>query len=91
MDTIDYFRIGNSVLALVAMIWLVVDLVTRAKFLTSRRLYLTLALIGFMIAVLFGSLEQISQDVRPGFRTAFTAAACIWTLIGLYLGRDDDK
>lgn len=91
MTWIDAWRMSNAFLALIALIWLVLDLSTRAKHLTSRRLYLTLALSGFLIVVVEGSIEQIMYDTPPGLRTALVTSACIWTMLGLYFGQDDDK
>lgn len=91
MDFIDGVRLFNTALAMTALSWLSIDLVGRVKDLSKRRLYLTLSLMGLLVSVVVGSVEQIIQNAAPGIRSAFTTAACVWALFGLYEGKDDDK
>lgn len=83
------WRIANCALASFALLFLMLDLrVVRRQF-SSRRLYLTFSLAGFLTALVVGSLENISQHNSVGFRTAIATAACLWCLIGLIVGTDE--
>lgn len=91
MDWVDFYRVMNALLAGAALFWLSWDIKHRAKDMTRRQLYLALSLGALLFVVLEGSLEIVFIGTGIGPRIAFTTAACLWTLIGIWLGRKDDK
>lgn len=91
MDWFVIWRLFNAALAGIALTWCVLDYLKRDSVLTPRRRYLTWSLMMLLFACVWGSVEQIIQDAPFGFRTAIASAACVWTLVGLYVGRRDDE
>lgn len=87
----DIWRITNSALAIGAMVWLLIDLGRIYKNISSRRIFLTLALFGFLLTVVVASVEQMVDRIVPGVRTALTSASVIWTYLGLWIGKNDDR
>lgn len=87
----DIFRLINAALAAVALGWLSWDIYTRKYDLSRRSLYLSLALGGLLVAVIEGSLEVVFFGPEPGPRIAVISAACIWAIIGVWIGLRDDK
>jgi len=89
MDLIDFWRAGNIILGSVAFVALTVDLKKHYTELSRRRLYLTFALMMLVFATIVASLEAIFQATPLGFRTSLYTVACIWTLFGLWISRND--
>lgn len=76
-------------LAAVTLLFLMLDLRVMRRELSSRRLYLTFALAGFLLSLVVGSIENIAQSNPVGWRTALATASCFWCLIGLLVGKDE--
>lgn len=89
IDPAVVWRGFNCALAAVALVYLMLDLRVVRRELSSRRLYLTFSLAGFLLALVVGSLENIAQSNPVGFRTAIATASCFWCLIGLWISRDE--
>lgn len=83
------WRAANCLLAAVTLLFLMLDLRVMRSKLSSRRLYLTFALAGFLLALVVGSVENIAQSNPVGYRTAIATASCLWCLIGLVVGKDE--
>jgi hypothetical protein len=89
MDPIDAVRAINALLAAIALVWVIVDFRGRLPTLSQRASYLYLSLMAFLFSAIISSVEQIIVDARPGIRSAVTIAACVWTLIGLKIGKNE--
>jgi hypothetical protein len=89
MEPVDYWRVGNIVLSFIAFTFLVVDLMLNYKVLTKRRLYLTFSLAGLLLATSLASAESIWRDQPLALRTPLYTACCLWTILGLWISRDD--
>ena len=89
MDLVDLWRGLNAVLSFAAALYVMVDLKSRYYHLSERRLYLTFALAGLLFSSTIASVEAIIQNNPLGYRTALFSAGSVWTLIGLYLSRND--
>lgn len=83
------WRVANCALASVTLLFLLLDLRVMRRELSSRRLYLTFSLAGFLLALVVGSIENIAQTNPVGYRTALATASCLWCLIGLLVGKDE--
>lgn len=78
----------NAALALAALIWLSVDTARIWRRMSRRRLYLTLALWGLLLALLEGAAEAVlGADLR--LWVAIATASCAWCLLGLWASRRD--
>jgi len=89
MEFHEIWRVFNCLLALGALVYLIVDFRRVYMELTRRRLYLTLALMGLLLSVVIGSIENIRQHNPLGIRTAVVTASCAWCLIGLWVTHKD--
>jgi hypothetical protein len=94
LTSVDLWRLGNAVLALVAVglgsyrLW---RNWTRLR--TSGRLLL-MALLVFEVSAVFGSIEQVSQNTPFGFRIMLGTVANIWAITAFSLrpsGADDAR
>jgi len=89
MEFHEIWRVFNCLLALGALVYLIVDFRRVYMELSRRRLYLTLSLMGLLLSVVIGSIENIRQHNPIGLRTAFVTASCAWCLIGLWVTHKD--
>jgi len=89
MEFHEFWRLANCLLAFAALVYLIVDFQQVYLQLTRRRLYLTFSLMGLLLAVVIGSIENIRQHNPIGLRTAFVTASCAWCLIGLWVTHKD--
>jgi len=85
MDGFIVWRLFNAAVALLALLWLALDLRLVWCHLTPRRLYLTFALGGALGALVAGSIEHATGHVY-GVGTALATASAIWCLVGLSKG-----
>lgn len=88
MDFLLFWRIGNTVLALGALLYLMLDLRVMRYELDTRRLFLTFSLAGLLCAVVVGSITHIFQDTALGAQVPIITASCIWCITGLWVSRD---
>jgi hypothetical protein len=89
VSVVDWWRLANSLVSLTALVWLLVDLRRFHGALSRRRLYLTLSLAGFLLAVTAGGIEASLQGAPVGARTVLVTAASVWCLLGLLASRKD--
>jgi len=89
MEFHEIWRVFNCLLALGALVYLIVDFRRVYMELSRRRLYLTLSLMGLLLSVVIGSIENIRQHNPLGIRTAVVTASCAWCLIGLWVTHKD--
>ena len=89
MDLVFWWRIGNALLAFVALIYLMLDFRVVRNDLNSRRLYFTFSLAGLLLAVGVGSITHTLQGHQMGPQVPLYTAACIWCLAGLWVSRHD--
>lgn len=89
MDPVTVWREANISLAIVAFVWLMIDLRRIRLSLSSRRLYLTLSLASLLLATFMGSIADIRYHNPAGLWTAFATASCVWCIIGLWIGKND--
>lgn len=83
----EIWRACNFLIALVALIWLIIDFKIVYNELSSRRLYLTFSLGVFLLAVVIGAWENTIQGNPVGIRTSLATSASLLAIFGLYVGR----
>lgn len=92
MELMDWVRVLNATLALVALVMLAQDVCRRWRLQDRGATYLTLALGGLLFVVAEFSIEAIILDVQPaGPRLVIATAATIWVIIGLWFRRKDAR
>ena len=89
MDFLFWWRLSNAIIALLALVYLMLDLRVVRNDLGSRRLYLTFSLAGLLVAVVFGSINSIIRENAISPSTPIVTASVIWCLIGLWVSRHD--
>lgn len=89
MDFLFWWRLVNAVIALAALLYLMLDLRVVRNDLGNRRLYLTFSLAGLLLAVVFGSINNILRENALSPATPIISASVLWCLIGLWVSRHD--
>lgn len=89
MDFLLWWRVGNTALALGALLYLMLDFRVMRHELDSRRLFLTFSLAGLLCAVVFGSVNNVLRENAISPATPVISASVLWCLIGLWVSRHD--
>lgn len=89
MDFLFWWRLGNVFVAVGALLYLALDFRVVRRELNSRRLYLTFSLAGLLVAVIFGSINNVLRDNALSPATPIITASCLWCVIGLWISRDE--
>lgn len=93
----DIWRVANGLLALFALAGGARTVITSYRSLSTRLRLLLQALLGLLLTVVVGSIENIIQHNPSGFRTAMTSVFCIWAIPAFYgtkqgvYTRDDEE
>lgn len=90
MNIVQWWRVINALLAFLAFLFLVLDLVDRASGLSKRRLYLTFSLAGLLLAITIGNVQAAIGNFPLTFSAPIVSASCLWCIFGLWVSRHDE-
>lgn len=91
MTAVEWWRVLNIGLCVVAWVWLMVDLKSNYLDLSTRRLYLTFSLAAAIFAIGFATFENLQQGNPLGLRVPLSTVVPIWCMFGLWAGRNDPQ
>lgn len=91
LEPIDYLRLFDFVTASIALVWLMLDLRIRSKYIPPSGVYIRISLAALLLGVAAESIENILKGEPVGTFAILSTAASVWMLLGLYLGRNDTK
>ena len=89
VDFLFWWRLSNAVIAIAALLYLMLDFRVVRNDLGSRRIYLTFSLAGLLVAVAFGSVNNVLRENAISPATPMISASVLWCLIGLWVSRHD--
>lgn len=89
VDFLLWWRLSNTAIAVLALVYLMLDFRVMRKNLDSRRLYLTFSLVGLLFAAVLGSINNIARDNALSPSTPIITASVLWCLFGLWVSRHD--